>query len=100
MKITTTQTQKTNKKMRRNGFYLVKADGQTIGSFEKLWHTSGYRTSLSRAPLPGRDYRTHSTKQQAIDTIVNRQQKTRTLLNQQGCESDCNEESLGSYFNI
>ena len=38
----------------------------------------------------------------AIDRIANRikRQKTRTLLNPQGCVSDCNEESLGEYFNI
>jgi len=29
-----------------------------------------------------------------------REEDEKTLLNPQGCDSDCNEESLGNYFNV
>ena len=69
MEITTKQTQKTNVKARRNGFYLVKVNGKTVGSFEKPWYTSNrcYQVNAGQE-----NSTTHSTKQGAIDNIIHR----------------------------
>ncbi len=72
MGITVKQTQKTSVKARRNGFYLVKLDNKTIGSFEKLWYTSNptYQVIANIAGVLNNTM--YSTKQKAIDAIVNR----------------------------
>ena len=72
--ITVEQTQRASKVARHHGFYLVKMDGITIGSFEKMFHSNSYKTTLiiKEFGICNKTFQQHSTKQQAIDYIVAR----------------------------
>ena len=79
MKIVTRQVQRASKKNGRSGLILVKVVGTginpgtlCIGSIERPFWTSSYRVPTGFKQRPGEMNRTFSSKQKAIDYVVQR----------------------------
>ena len=74
MTITVKQVVRANRRRRQHGFYLVKSDGITIGSFEKMYHSDSYKTTLiiKEFGICNKTFQQHGTKKQAVKFITDR----------------------------
>lgn len=66
------QVVRTSKKARRHGFFLVKVNGTKVGSFEKMFHSSSYKTTsiIPKIGICSKMSLMHPTKQSAVDSIL------------------------------